>query len=296
VSEIALPPWPDREAATHKGNYGRVLLIGGCRGMAGAIALAGMASLRAGAGTVTLATSDDCLDTVAGYHPAYMTLPLPFDRQGRIHDPHLERLQPALDRADVVAIGPGLGRTDSIRELVESLYETFPRTLVIDADALFALSAGKQFEIAAQFPRILTPHEGEFRRLIGRGAESREEAEEQAVQLADERGVILVLKGHRTWITNGRQHRRNLTGNPGMATGGSGDVLTGVISGLLGQGFSPLDAATLGTHLHGDAGDIAAERHTPQALIATDLIEALPEAIRGYRMTNSAGTSTRSVR
>lgn len=288
MSPSSLPAWPDRANETHKGDYGRVLLIGGSRGMAGAIALAGMATLRTGAGTVTIATSDDCLDTVAGFHPAYMTLPLPFDSTGKIHDPQLERLQPALDRADVIAIGPGLGRTDSLRELVERLYESFPRPMVIDADALFALSAGKVFEIPTELPRILTPHQGEFQRLIGPAAESREEAEEQAVQLADERGVIIVLKGHRTWITDGRRHRRNRTGNPGMATGGSGDVLTGIIAGLLGQGFSPIDAAMLGAHLHGDAGDIAAERVTPQALIATDLIEALPEAIRGYRMVTGS--------
>ncbi len=249
--------------------FGTALIVGGSRGMAGAVALAGMAALRGGAGLVRLAVPQRCLDTVAGFEPSYMTAPLRDDAAGRIAAAAYERIVELADAATVVACGPGLGRSDELDQLVGRLYRELPRPMVLDADALNALAAkGICRSVSAaghsppQWPRILTPHPGEFARLIGQKlADTRRQA--AAVELAGALGVVLVLKGHRTLVTDGRRQWRNTTGNPGMATGGSGDSLTGLITALACQGLEPYEAARLGVYLHGLAGDLAAERTRP---------------------------------
>jgi len=275
---VNLPRLSPREPNSHKGDYGRVLLIGGSRGMSGAIALAGMAALRSGAGLVTLAVPDVCLETVAALDAAYMTLPLPCDQQGRIAATAKVELLARSASATCIACGPGLGSSSELQELVAWMYQSLPQPMVFDADALNALALHKEILNQAGGPRILTPHPGEFRRLIGKVTASSEELASDATRLATQWQAVVVLKGHGTLITDGQQSERNTTGNPGMATGGTGDVLTGVIAALVGQGLPPFDAARLGVYTHGLAGDFARDELGEVSLTATDLIDYLSDA------------------
>jgi len=279
---LPLPPLPPREADAHKGDFGRALLIGGSRGMSGAIALAGMAALRGGAGLVTLGVPDACLDTVAGFDPSYMTAPLACDDAGRIRAEAVEEILRLASAANAIACGPGLSRSPQLTGLVARLYQTLPQPLVLDADALNALASLGVPGSAPPAPRILTPHPGEFRRLAGvsEARMSRADLCDRAIEMAVRCGWVLVLKGHRTLVTDGRRVTYNPSGNPGMATGGSGDVLTGVITALICQGLSAFEAAQLGVYVHGLAGDLAAEELGQVSLIARDLIKYLPPAFR----------------
>jgi len=276
-----MPRLPDRRPDGHKGDFGTALLIGGSRGMAGSIALSGMAALRSGAGLVRLAVPDVCLEVVASFEPSYMTAALPCDAQGRIGAGSRQVLEPLVATATAIACGPGLSRSDDLSELVGWLYTSVAQPAVFDADALNALAAQPDLLARPGGPRVFTPHPGEFRRLIAATDwSSREELESRAVELAARAGVTIVLKGHRTLVTDGQQRAHNMTGNPGMATGGTGDVLTGVITALLCQGLSCFDAARLGTRIHGLAGDLAAEELGQVSLIASDLVRHLPAAFR----------------
>ncbi|MBL8827729.1 MAG: NAD(P)H-hydrate dehydratase [Planctomycetaceae bacterium] len=274
-----LPRLPPRRHDSHKGDYGRALLIGGSRGMSGAIALAGMATLRSGAGLVTLAVPDACCDTVAGFEASYMTVPLADDRHGRLSHAALVKLRRLVASVTVVALGPGLGQSVDVRRVVHELYRTVTAPLIVDADGLNALARRRELLPTHAGPRIFTPHPTEFRRLIGvEQSLPREQLEQTAIEFARQNQVVVVLKGHRSLITDGRSHTHNPTGNPAMATGGSGDVLTGVITALVSQGMSPYDAAVLGCYAHGCAGDRAASggRH---AIVARDLLNELPQAL-----------------
>lgn len=280
---LPLPALAMRDADSHKGDFGRTLLIGGSRGMAGAIGLAGMAALRSGAGLVQLAVPEPCLDVVAGYEPSYMTAALPADAAGRFdwNDRAQASLAELASAATAIACGPGLGRSDGGVALVHWLQANVSQPVVFDADALNALAARPEGLLAAAGPRILTPHPGEFSRLTGGAVPRDDDARlEQARDAASRWGAIVVLKGHRTVITDGVRWAVNQTGNPGMATGGTGDVLTGVIVALVSQGLSPLDAAHLGVHVHGLAGDLAVVERSQIGLIARDLVEHLPAAWR----------------
>jgi NAD(P)H-hydrate epimerase len=277
----APPPLPrlaPRKADAHKGDYGRVLLIGGSQGMAGAISLSGMAALRSGAGLVKIATAATCQPTVASFEPSIMTVPLADDAQGRIAAAARERIEEALREATVVGCGPGLGRSAELVELVGWLYRHVQQPMVVDADALNALSAGKSTLGQPPGPRVFTPHPGEFARLLGRESIPLDQRQALASEFARQNGVVLLLKGHRTVISDGRQTVLNTTGNPGMATGGTGDVLTGIITALLAQHLSVFDAARLGAHAHGLAGDLAAERLGQVSMMASDLLDELPTA------------------
>jgi NAD(P)H-hydrate epimerase len=274
----ALPTLPPRAADSHKGDYGRVLCIGGSRGMAGAVSLAGMAALRSGAGLVTLAVPDVCLETVASFEPSYMTLPLPCDGEGRFALAAREGLLSRAATATAVAVGPGLGRSDDLTELVLALFAALALPAVFDADALFALAQRPSALARHAGPRILTPHGGELVRLAAQPLENRQSQIDAAHELAARCEVVVLLKGHESVVTDGRRYAVNATGNPGMATGGAGDVLTGVVAALLGQGLPPFDAAQLGAHVHGRAGDLAAAELGQTALIAGDLVRFLPQA------------------
>ena len=254
--------------------------------MAGAISLAGMACLRSGAGLVKLTVPECILDTVAGFEASYMTIPLPCDGSGRIKLKSPRKLTEFLAPATCVACGPGLGRSKRLQSFVRSLYESVPQPMVIDADGLNALASVDDRLARPAGPRILTPHPGEFSRLTKTMGESRRSREEQvaaARELSAEHRIVIVLKGHRTVITDGSQMAENTTGNPGMATGGTGDVLTGIITALVCQGLSPFDAAVLGAHVHGLAGDLAAAELGQVSLIASDLLRFLPQAFRSLR-------------
>ncbi len=268
-----IPQVPKRAADSHKGDYGRVLCIGGSRGMAGAISLTGMAALRSGAGWVVVQSASSQLQVIAGFEPCYMTKPIAEDQVGRI-DCDLEDFGDDIDTADCVAFGPGLGRSGRLDRLSRQLFQEAAGPVVFDADGLNAL-AGRA-DLTPSGPRVLTPHPGEFRRL----AQGETADEEGARQLASRLNSVVVLKGHRSIVTNGDVVHINATGNPGMATAGSGDVLTGVIAALIGQGMEVLDAAILGTHVHGLAGDLAADQRGQTSMVARDLIEFLPAAFQ----------------
>jgi ADP-dependent NAD(P)H-hydrate dehydratase len=277
----SFPPLPRlalRKADSHKGDFGRALLIGGSQGMAGAIALSGMASLRSGAGLVKIATPAVCQPIVAAFEPSIMTIGLPGDSQGRIAASARAMIVEAVAEATTVACGPGLGRSHELVELVGWLYQELKQPLVVDADGLNALAQQPDVLSKAGAPRILTPHPGEFARLVGLEKIPPNERERLAREFAARTGAIVVLKGHGTVITDGKRVSVNPTGNAGMATGGTGDVLTGVITALVCQRLPPYDAARLGVYVHGLAGDLAAADLGQISLIASDLITYLSKA------------------
>ena len=274
-----LPSLPPRPSDAHKGTFGTALVIGGSRGMTGAVALAGMAALRGGAGLVKLAVADRCLDTVAAYEPSYMTAPLPDDIDGRISGAAHTRIVELAQSATVVALGPGLGRSPDLDRLVGLLYQGLSLPMVCDADALNALSTNPELLSHHAGPRVLTPHPGEFARLVGHKYPG-EEREAAALELASRCRLVIVLKGHRTFVTDGRRHWHNCTGNPGMATGGSGDSLTGLVTALACQGLEIYDAARLGVYVHGLAGDLAAKELGEMGMIARDIVDYLPKALK----------------
>ena len=273
---VRLPP---RSPDAHKGDFGTALIVGGSLGMTGAVGLAGMSALRGGAGLVRLAVPDVCLPTVAAYEPSYMTVGLPSDRAGRIALVARARIEKLASAATVVACGPGLSRSLGLDALVGWLYRNLKQPLVVDADGLNALAARPEVLAAPGGPRILTPHPGEFARLAGVKLEG-EARNQRAVELAGRWGVVIVLKGHRTLVTDGLRQALNTTGNPGMATGGSGDVLTGLLTAIACQGLEPYDAARLAAYAHGLAGDLAAKELGQVAMIASDLVRFLPAALR----------------
>ena len=281
-----LPRLAPRASESHKGTFGTAFLIGGSVGMSGAIILAGRAALRGGAGLVRLGIPRACLQVVAAGEPSYLTVPLPDTSGGRIGYRAKTKIERELQGATAVAVGPGIGRSAGVEALVWWLYQDCPRPLVVDADGLNALAARRKavgkFPLPAG-PRILTPHPGEFDRLVAVGKLSPEDRRRRAPELAREAGAVLVLKGHRTLVTDGERVNTNPTGNPGMATGGSGDVLTGLITALLCQGLGAFEAAVLGVYLHGLAGDLAAAQLGQESLIASDLVDFLPQAFKRYR-------------
>ncbi len=258
--------------------------------MTGAISLAGMSALRSGAGLVTLAVPKPCLEVVASFEPSYMTLTLPADAlpedwsggskpSDSLHG-KMDELLNATSNATCVACGPGIGRKARIQSLVWWLNLTVPSPMIVDADALFALAQRTVVLDNLAGPRVLTPHEGEFKRFLSEGERSRDELEKEAESFAKTHGVIVVLKGPRTLITDGTASIHNTTGNPGMATGGCGDVLTGIITALICQGLSAFEAAHLGVFVHGLAGDLAAQQLGQVSMIASDLIRFLPAAFQ----------------
>lgn len=311
-----VPKPPSRRRDAHKGSFGRVLVIGGSRGMIGAPALVANAALRSGAGLVTVACPRSIQLQVATLCPCATTLPLAEDGQGRIDPREVEgqlRELGLLDESDaptVAAIGPGLGRGDAsfdagLTALCHAFGDDARVPVVLDADALnamhrgsgpgggdaAAMRTGAGWDRALHFRTIITPHPGELGRMHGVSAgEVQADREGFAVRTAREMSggedhpdyrAVVVLKGAGTIVTDGHSLFVNRTGNAGMATGGSGDVLTGVISGLLAQGMSGLEAAMLGVQVHGRAGDLAARRLGQLSLVATDLIEFLPFAFGG---------------
>jgi len=287
VTSAPLPRLPARPADSHKGDFGRALLIGGSCGMSGAISLAGLATLRSGAGLVTLAVPRTIQDVVSSFNPCLMTRGLSDDGTFVVEKAGDEAIKSA-DQITAGAIGPGLGRGSGVRSFVMRVCEELAAPMVVDADALFALAEGAS--TAAAGPRIFTPHSGEFARLTGKRTDPTQRIEEAAALSrkwsATGGSIIVVLKGRNTVVTDGSQFSVNHTGNPGMATGGTGDVLTGVITGLLCQGLAPFDAARLGVHVHGRAGDLAAEKLGQISLIASDVIEFLPNAFQSLQENN----------
>ncbi len=279
--EISIPALPVRPDDSHKGTFGSVFIVAGSRGMSGAACLCGLGALRGGAGLVTLAVPAGIQTAVAAVEPSYLTVALPEDEQGRISRLAAGEIERRARDATAVAIGPGWGQSPDLVELAAFLYSGLPVPTVVDADALNALAhLPTGFPAApAGAPRIITPHPGEFARLVGADAKSvQHDRETFAVDFARKHGVVVILKGHRTVVTDGEKVAVNATGNSGMATGGTGDVLTGLVAALLAQGMSPFCAAQLAVYLHGLAGDMAAEDLSQPGLIASDLPRYLGKA------------------
>ncbi|OPZ95782.1 MAG: Bifunctional NAD(P)H-hydrate repair enzyme Nnr [Planctomycetes bacterium ADurb.Bin412] len=275
-----IPRLPARPRDAHKGLFGRILVIGGSRGMVGAPSLAGRAALRSGAGLVRIAVPGGIQQTVAGLVPCATTIPLAEDTSGRISGKAIPELLAAVEDNDVIAIGPGLGQSNELQGLLEGVLRQGEKPVVLDADGLNNLASLWHEKMQLPAKTILTPHPGEMKRLWA--AILREpvptDRQEQAETLARKLQVVVVLKGAGTVITDGKRTYINTTGNPGMATGGTGDVLTGCIAGVLGQGLAPFEAAVLGVYVHGRAGDLAAAERSEIALIAEDVIDFLPPA------------------
>jgi ADP-dependent NAD(P)H-hydrate dehydratase len=275
-----IPKLKPRAVDGHKGDYGKVCIIAGSVGMSGAAALAGRAALRAGAGLVRVATPKSVLPIVAAIEPSFTTIALPEDSVGRISAKAIHAILEATGENDAVAFGPGIGTSGALRSILETLFEQESLRLVIDADGLNNLAGIKNWPARLKAKLILTPHPGEMKRLWSGllREELPADRQEQALQLAQQTHTIVVLKGAGTVVTDGEKVYINKTGNPGMATAGSGDVLTGVIIALLGQGLNDFDAAVLGVYIHGLAGDIAAEKIGQVSLMTTDIIDSLPGA------------------
>jgi len=274
-----LPKLKPRSPDSHKGDFGRVLMVAGSRGMSGAAVLCGSAALRGGAGLVRIAVPEGIWPVVAAGNPCFMTAPSPQDEAGRLSAAAESQLLDLAQANDVLGIGPGLGRSADLDKLLPQLLAKVQTPIVLDADGLnpFAGNAAKLKSHGG--PLIITPHPGEFARLMGSDAQTVQgQRRELAARLAAECGLIAVLKGQGTIVTDGRRIYQNTTGNPGMATGGTGDVLTGVIASLLAQGLEPFAAAALGVHVHGLAGDLARDDKGEVSLIATDLLDYLPRA------------------
>jgi ADP-dependent NAD(P)H-hydrate dehydratase len=279
LRRIEMPPrLPKRSADSHKGMYGHVLVIAGGRGMAGAAGLVGASALRSGAGLVRIASPVEVQPTVAQYEPSYMTYPLPQDDDGFVD---FAKAQPTLEQlakpATVLAVGPGLGQAEGIKALVRWVIESVEVPTVLDADALNALGDKPDFT-ASKRPLVITPHPGEFGRLLGKStAEVQADRESLAADFARTHKVVVVLKGDGTIVTDGERVYVNTTGNPGMATGGAGDVLTGVTAAMLAQKLPAFEAACLATYAHGLAGDIARDQNGEVGMIAGDIVDALAD-------------------
>ena len=267
---------PARSAESHKGDFGRVLIVAGSRGMSGAAVLGASSALRAGAGLVRLAVPESVLPLVAVANPCYMTLPLPEDADGRLSARALAPLLDAAHWSTAIALGPGLGQSTQVTSVVLDVLGQTTVPLVLDADGLNAVAPHLDALSGRSAPLVLTPHPGEFARLLGCAtADVQSRRQEAAVAFAAAHRVVVVLKGHGTVVTDGQRVFVNTTGNPGMATGGSGDVLTGLIGSLLGRGLEPFTAAQLGVYLHGLAGDLARDDLGETSLIAIDLVDYL---------------------
>jgi ADP-dependent NAD(P)H-hydrate dehydratase len=278
-----LPRLRPRAAASSKRDYGRVTVVGGAAGMAGAPALSAMAALRSGAGLVELLVPDVVLPIAAAFDPCVMTHGLAAE-QGGFAAAAGEVIAPRAAEADAIAVGPGIGRTQPVQELVLGLWRNLSEPAVFDADALWALAQVPRERLRTHAgPRVITPHQGEMQRLLGRPGSAdvaRSDLERAAAELAADIHAVIVLKGPSTLSVGDGRSARNETGNPGMATAGTGDVLTGVVAALLAQGLSPFDAARLAAWVHGRAGDAAAQDLGQVSMTARDLLDRLHVGFR----------------
>ena len=269
---------PVRARWAHKGDFGKVLLLCGSKGLAGAAMLAARAALRTGSGLVYLGVPEAIYPVCAGACASAVVFPLPSDQDGRFSFEAAGALEKRLPNMDAVLFGCGVGQSDVLERLLKWLLLNCRAPLVLDADGINLLAQHMDVLRGSRCPVILTPHDGEYLRLGG-DPKAKDRVEE-AMRFARDTGTILLLKGHRTIVTDGLNVYRNTTGNPGMATGGSGDVLSGVIVSLLGQHVMPLEAAAAGAWIHGAAGDMAAREIGEYGMIPEDIIERLPRLLR----------------
>lgn len=267
---------PTRSVDAHKGSFGKILLLCGSRGYTGAAALAAMGALRSGAGLVYLAVPESiyAIEAVKLTEPVIYPV---FDENGMYAPSSVEKILSIAQGKNAILIGSGMGQSEGTLAATKAVLENYPGPVVLDADGINVMKAHKDVLRGRPYPTILTPHPGEFQRFTGNYSDDRIAI---ASELAMELGVIVLLKGHKTVITDGVSCYINPTGNPGMATGGSGDVLSGIIVSLLGQGLKPLEAAACGAWLHGAAGDICASEIGQYGMIPSDMIQVLPRLLK----------------
>jgi NAD(P)H-hydrate epimerase len=274
-----LPELPERKPETHKGNYGRVLVIAGSPGMTGAAYLAGKAALRSGSGLVTVACPKSLNTILEIKLTCVMTLPVAETLEHTLSMDALNVLLERTNTCDAVALGPGISQVPETRKLVSALVEKIEKPLVIDADGLNNLAGSTDLLNKRKAATVVTPHPGEMARLAEiEGLQVQKNREGTAASFAKEHGITVALKGHGTVVTDGKKIYVNETGNPGMASGGTGDVLTGMVASFLGRGMNGFEAAQLAVYLHGLAGDIAASELGQESLTATDILNTLPFA------------------
>ena len=274
--ETVLAILPDRDPWGHKGTVGKILLLCGSRGFTGAAYLAAMGALRSGAGLTFLGVPESiyAIEAVKLNEPVVFPLP---DEDGKLGVLAVTEIEKRLPQMDAVLVGCGLGQSTGTLSVVRSVLENAKCPAVVDADGINVLGEHKDLLRGRQYPTILTPHDGEFLRFGGTIGEDRMAS---AAVFAREWNSIVLLKGHETCITDGETGYLNHTGNPGMAVGGSGDVLAGIIVSLLGQGIAPLEAAACGAWLHGAAGDICAREIGQYGMLPTDMLNALPRLLK----------------
>ena len=274
--EKVLKILPDRAIDAHKGDFGKILLLCGSKGYTGAAYLAAMGALRGGAGLVFLCVPESIYEIEAIKLNEAIVFPLP-DAEGKLSWAAIPEILERLPRMDAVLIGPGLGQSEGTFAAVKAVLENAFCPVVLDADGINAIAAHKDILRGRTNPTILTPHAGEFARLGGVIGENRVAAAEK---MAKNLGCILLLKGHNTVITDGENTYINPTGNPGMAVGGSGDVLSGIITAFLGQGVAPLEAAACGAWVHGAAGDLCAAESGQYGMLPGDMVNVLPRLLK----------------
>ena len=267
---------PDRDPFAHKGKFGKILLLCGSEGFTGAAALAAMGALRSGAGLVFLGVPRSIYAIAAVKLTEAIVFPLP-DVDGKLSCEAIPEILERLPKMDAVLLGPGLGQSQGVSEVVKAVLEHGECPVVLDADGINVMAKHMDVLRGRKGTTILTPHDGEFARLGGVIGDDRVAAAEA---MAKDLGAIVLLKGHRTTITDGSTTYINRTGNPGMAVGGSGDVLAGIIISLLGQGIAPLEAAACGAWLHGAAGDRCAAEMGQYGMLPTDILNVLPRLLK----------------
>lgn len=288
-----LPKLISRKKNTHKGSYGRVLVLAGSPGMTGAAYLCCKAALRSGSGIVTLGIPESLNFVMETKLTCVMTHPLPETKALTLSNRGREEILKLCERHDVVALGPGLSQQPETKKLILWLIKTIDRSIVIDADGINALTDKLHILYNIKKNVVLTPHPGEMSRLIN--LDSAKDVQKKRLNIATQfvksihkqlgkgKDFILVLKGDKTIVADYDKVYINRTGNPGMATAGAGDVLTGIIVSLIGQGFNVFDASQLGVHIHGLAGDMASKKKGEVSMIASDILDFLPDAFLRYK-------------
>ena len=284
---------PGRKRDSHKGDYGHLMVIGGSPGLTGAVCLASMSALRCGCGLVTAAIPKSLNGIIEAKLTEAMSLPLPETERGTFSPSGADACLGYIEkRVDAIVIGPGISTDCETAIFARRIISESGRPLVIDADAIRIISGDGEILRNLVRGSILTPHPGEMSCLTGEKiSEIEADREGKASFFAGRNKTVLLLKGHRTVITDGKETSINLTGNPGMATAGSGDVLAGMIGGLLVRGFGCYEAARRGACIHGLAGDLAAREKGEESLVASDIMEKIPEVL----MRMKAGRRRRSL-
>ena len=271
-----------RSKNSHKGDFGRIFILAGSKGMSGAAHLSALGALRSGAGLVTLGVPEKIYKIVARKNSEIMVHPFPSTFQGTLSLKGFPKIKSFYNSQNVLAIGPGLSKNSSTQKLIHMILKNITIPVVIDADGLNALKGNLNLLLTLKNRAVLTPHTGEFLRVFrGKSNDSDLIRKKRALEVAKKFKITIILKGNRTVVASpSGEVFLNTTGNPGMATAGSGDVLTGILTGLLGQGLSLFEAACIGVYVHGLAGDLAKKKKGEISLIAGDLIDNLPIAFR----------------